>query len=40
MKAVTAPSVKSDRFAARPVDGLDRIVNSDGSVSYVCPLFT
>jgi hypothetical protein len=39
MESVTAPSVKSDRFAARPVGSLDRSVSSAGSVSYVCPLF-
>jgi hypothetical protein len=39
MKAVTAPSVKRDPLAARPVGSLDRSVNSAGSVSYVCPLF-
>jgi hypothetical protein len=40
MKSVTAPSVKSDRFAAKPVGSLDRAVNSaNGGTSYVCPLF-
>jgi hypothetical protein len=38
MKSVTAPSLGRDPAAARPVDSLDRTVNSDGSVSYVCPL--
>jgi hypothetical protein len=40
MKSVTAPSVKRDRFAAKPVASLDRTVSStSGGVSYVCPLF-
>ena len=38
MKSVTAPNLGRDPAAARPVDSLDRTVNSDGSVSYVCPL--
>ena len=39
MKSVTAPSARSSRFTSRPVGALDGIPNSDGSVSYVCPLF-
>jgi hypothetical protein len=39
MRSVTAPSVKSDRFAAKPVGSLDRKVSSTGQVSYICPLF-
>jgi hypothetical protein len=39
MKSVTAPTGKTSRFTSRPVGALDRTVNSDGSVSYVCPLF-
>jgi hypothetical protein len=39
MKAVTAPSVKRDRFAAKPVDGLARISSDNGGTSYICPLF-
>jgi len=38
MKSVTAPNLGRDPAAARPVGSLDRSVNSDGSVSYVCPL--
>jgi len=40
MKSVTAPSVKRDPLAAKPVGSLDRSVSSAGSVSYICPLFT
>jgi hypothetical protein len=36
MKAVTAPSVKRDRLAAKPVASL---ASSDGGTGYVCPLF-
>jgi hypothetical protein len=39
MKSVTAPTVKRDRFAAKPVGGLEARTAADGSVSYVCPLF-
>ena len=39
MKSVTAPAARSSRFSANPVGGLERTVNGDGSVSYVCPLF-
>ncbi|HTE59651.1 MAG TPA: hypothetical protein VK631_04825 [Solirubrobacteraceae bacterium] len=39
MKSVVAPSLKSARYAAKLAGGLERTVNSDGSVSYVCPLF-
>ena len=41
MKSVVAPSLRSaNRNAARPVGGLERRPStSDGSVSYVCPLF-
>jgi hypothetical protein len=39
MKAVTAPDATSTRFGAKLAGGLERTVNSDGSVSYVCPLF-
>ena len=38
MKAVTAPNLGSDPAAARPVGSLDRSVDGNGSVSYVCPL--
>ena len=40
MRAVTAPSVRSDRFAATPVGSLDRGVSSaGGGTGFVCPLF-
>jgi hypothetical protein len=39
MRSVTAPSVRRDRLAAKPVGGLERTVNSNGGASYVCPLF-
>jgi hypothetical protein len=39
MKSVTAPTGRSSRFTSKPVGALDGTVNSDGSVSYVCPLF-
>ncbi len=39
MKSVVAPSLRSAKNAARPVGGLDQTVDSDGGVSYVCPLF-
>ena len=39
MKAVTAPSVKRDPLAAKPVGALATNVG-DAGVSYVCPLFT
>ena len=41
MKSVTAPSVKRDRFASKPIGSLDRSVSSAGGGSgYICPLFT
>ena len=40
MKAVSAPSVKRDPMAARPVGALDANARIAGGVSYVCPLFT
>jgi hypothetical protein len=39
MKSVTAPTARPSRFAAKVAGGLERTVKSDGSVSYVCPLF-
>jgi hypothetical protein len=39
MKSVTSPAIKRDRFAAKPVGGLEVNKSADGSVSYVCPLF-
>jgi hypothetical protein len=39
MKSVTAPTGRVSRFASKPVGALSSTVNSDGSVSYVCPLF-
>jgi hypothetical protein len=42
MKAVTAPSVRRDRFAARPVGSLDGRAASfsdAGGSGFVCPLF-
>jgi hypothetical protein len=39
MRSVTAPSVRSDPFAARPVGGLARTSTAAGGASYVCPLF-
>jgi hypothetical protein len=40
MKSVTAPSVKADRFAAKPVGGLVRVSSANGASRFVCPLFT
>ncbi len=40
MKSVTAPSVRRTRGFSRPVGGLRATKAADGSVSYVCPLFT
>jgi hypothetical protein len=42
MKAVTAPSVRSDPFASRPVGSLGRSVASAdaGGSGFICPLFT
>jgi hypothetical protein len=40
MKAVSAPTARASRFTAQPTGGLERTLNSDGSVSYICPLFT
>ena len=40
MKAVTAPSVRRDPLAAKPVGALATTVDAAGGVSYVCPLFT
>jgi hypothetical protein len=40
MKAVTAPSaVKEDRFAAKPVGGLETSTGDAAGPSYICPLF-
>jgi hypothetical protein len=39
MKTVKSPALKRDRFAAKPVGGLEARTAADGSVSYVCPLF-
>ncbi len=39
MKSVVAPSLKSARYAAKPVGGLEARVSASGDVSYVCPLF-
>ena len=41
MGKVTAPSVKSDRFASKPVGGLGKTASfSDaGGTGYICPLF-
>jgi len=41
MRAVTAPSVRRDRFAAQPVGSLTAGASSTaaGGVSFVCPLF-
>jgi hypothetical protein len=39
MKTVKSPAVKRDRFAAKPVGGLEVTKSANGSVSYVCPLF-
>ncbi len=38
MQSVTAPSVKRDRFASRPVSSLAQ-ASSAGGTSYLCPLF-
>ena len=41
MKSVTAPSVKVDRFASRPVSSLVRTSSAaNGGTRFVCPLFT
>ncbi len=41
MKSVTAPSVRSDRFAAKPVGGLSASSStSSGSTTFICPLFS
>ncbi len=39
MKSVTAPSVKRDRFAPKPVGSLARTSRADGGTGLVCPLF-
>jgi hypothetical protein len=39
MKTVKSPRLKRDRFAAKPVGGLEVKRSADGTVSYVCPLF-
>jgi hypothetical protein len=39
MKSVTAPSLKRDRYAAKPVSSLVSTSGAGGSASYVCPLF-
>lgn len=39
MKSVVAPSLKSARYAAKPVGGLEVRTSAGGDVSYVCPLF-
>jgi hypothetical protein len=40
MKSVTAPSLRRARYASVPVGGLSASKTANGSVSYVCPLFT
>jgi hypothetical protein len=40
MKSVTAPSLRRSRYASKPVGGLKATTAANGSVSYVCPLFT
>jgi hypothetical protein len=39
MKAVTAPSVTQDKFAAQPVGALDASLTDNGGTSFICPLF-
>jgi hypothetical protein len=39
MRAVTAPSVRSDPGAAKPVGALAQASRPGGGVTYVCPLF-
>jgi hypothetical protein len=41
MKKVTAPSVKRDRFAPKPVGSLGRTASfgDAGGTGYICPLF-
>jgi hypothetical protein len=41
MKSVTAPSVRRDRFAARPVGGLRANASSGGAAgpTFICPIF-
>jgi hypothetical protein len=39
MRTVKSPKVKRDRFAAKPVGGLEVNRSADGTLSYVCPLF-
>jgi hypothetical protein len=39
MKAVTAPSVKRDPLAAKPVGALDQTLSDAGGTGFVCPLF-
>jgi hypothetical protein len=39
MRTVKSPKVKRDRFAAKPIGGLEVRTAADGSTSYVCPLF-
>ena len=40
MKSVTAPSLRRTRGYSKPIGGLKAAKASNGSVSYVCPLFT
>jgi hypothetical protein len=40
MKSVTAPSLRRTRGYSKPIGGLKATKASNGSVSYVCPLFT
>ena len=39
MSSVTAPSLKRDRYAAKPVSSLVRTSAAGGTPTYVCPLF-
>jgi hypothetical protein len=39
MEAVTAPSVKQDKFAAQPVGALDASLTANGDTAFICPLF-
>ena len=40
MRSVSAPPARSSRYAAKLAGGLEANRNSDGTVSYICPLFT
>ena len=39
MKAVTAPSVEQDPYAAQPVGALDASLTANGDTAFICPLF-